>query len=372
MKPDPYLLADTRTLVTPALVFYQDLILDNTRRAIRIAGGVDRLWPHVKSHKMQAMVELLQSMGINRFKCATLAEAEMTLRCQPRDLVVSYPLVGPNIGRFLELAARAGNTRLWAVGDDLEQLELLSDACLKQGLVIDLLVDVDLGMNRTGVPLDEVEAFYRACQAMPGLQTGGLHCYDGHHTDRDFESRLEKVKVADDRIRAVRDSLEAEGCPCGCIIAGGTPSFPCHAVASDFYLSPGTLFLSDYGSSQGMPDLGFTPAACLITRVISRPGRGLFTLDLGSKAIATDPVTVKGIIAGMEDKADPLFQSEEHWTFKMRPGHEDDLPAIGSFHYVIPTHICPTTALYPEVLVARDGVITGSWPVTARNRSLTL
>ena len=75
------------------------------------------------------------------------------------------------------------------------------------------------------------------------------------------------------------------------------------------------------------------------------------------------------MIAGF-DQAHALFQSEEHWVFEMNPGNEER-PAIGTVFYVIPTHICPTSALYPSALVAENGRITGEWPVTARNRRLT-
>lgn len=371
MLENRYILEDPSQIRTPELLFYSDLIEDNLQKAIGIAGGPGRLWPHVKSHKMEEMVRLSQARGITRFKCATLAELAMVIRCRVDDALLAYPLTGPDIPDFLELAKGAERTRVWALGDDYETLLLLSEAAVQAGLRIPFMLDVNLGMNRTGVLLEDAGPLYRSLYPLAGLDLGGLHCYDGHVRDRDREIRLARVSRTNDEIRQLKEGLEAEGMDCGTVIAGGSPTFACHAETSDFYLSPGTLFLHDYGYWRDFPDLPFLPAACLLTRVVSHPLLGIFTLDLGSKAIASDPEGVRGLVLGLEGRAEPLFQSEEHWVFRMTAGEEAKRPAIGSVQYVIPTHICPTTALYPAVLAVREGRITGSWPVTARNRALS-
>lgn len=367
-----YQLEGQEEIPSPNLVYYLDLISKNADQAMTIAGSPDRLWPHVKSHKMESMVKFLQDKGINRFKTATIAETEMVLACRPKAVLMSYPLVGQNIPRFIELAKRATITQLWATGDHYGQLKQLSDLALTKGLTINLLIDVNMGMNRTGVPMDQAGSFYRRCLDLTGLRLDGLHCYDGHRNDRDYATRLERVTETDQQIKKIQEELESENIACSTIVAGGTPSFPCHAQVSDFYLSPGTLFLHDYNYKKNFPDLDFTPAACLVTRVISHPAPDLFTLDLGSKAIATDLQGVRGVILNLEDKAVPLFQSEEHWVFQIKEEHRHLLPEVGSIHYVIPNHICSTTALYPEVLLAREGKLVGSWQVTARNRYLSV
>lgn len=66
-----------------------------------------------------------------------------------------------------------------------------------------------------------------------------------------------------------------------------------------------------------LTDLPFVPAAALLTRVISHPEKGIFTLDLGHKGIAADPVSIRGIIVNLEE-ADPILHSEEHWVWRMR------------------------------------------------------
>jgi D-serine deaminase-like pyridoxal phosphate-dependent protein len=100
--------------------------------------------------------------------------------------------------------------------------------------------------------------------------------------------------------------------------------------------------------------------------VVSHPAKDLFTLDCGYKAIAADPVGDRGIIADLPT-AQPFAHSEEHWVFRMDKG---EVPPISTVLYVLPTHICPTTALYPGAYVAKEGRLVNYWEVTARNRRI--
>lgn len=372
MLENLYTISNNEAITTPNLVYYKDIIIENTKKAINIAGGADRLWPHVKSHKMSEMIKLQQEMGIKKFKCATIAEAEMLVNCHAEDIVLAYPLIGPNIKRFITLGKSTNKSRLWAIGDNYEQIKLLSKQSVLEGVKVPLLLDVNLGMNRTGIPIERAEDLYRKCYELEGIELNGLHCYDGNHNNKDISIRKKEVADSVEIIKQIKQSLQSDGLSCSVIIAGGTPSFPCYAEYEGVYLSPGTLFLTDYGYLTNLPDLNFIPATALITRVVSHPDDNLFTIDLGYKGIASDPAGLRGVIVGLEIEASPLFQSEEHWVFKMNEGYEKCLPNIGDVLYVIPTHICPTSALYPEALVSQDGKIIDYWQVTARNRKITI
>src|SRR6185369_9399818 len=100
-----HIIEDVERLPTPALVVYPDRVDENLRRMIAIAGGVNRLRPHVKTHKMPAMVRRQLALGITRFKCATIAEAEMLASCGAPDIMLAYQPVGPNAMRLAQLAA---------------------------------------------------------------------------------------------------------------------------------------------------------------------------------------------------------------------------------------------------------------------------
>lgn len=366
----PYSFAGSERVITPALVYYKELLRKNLETAIEMAHGAGHLWPHIKSHKMADVIRLSMEYGITRFKCATIAEAEVAASCNATDIILAYPLVGPNIDRFFHLVHAFPETHFYAIGDNLEMLTLLGNKAVSLGTSADFLADVNLGMNRTGVPLADLQEFCDSCSHIDGLTLKGLHCYDGHRTEHDLEERKKAASSIDETLQSVLKSIQEKTPSCTIVVLGGSPSFPCHTDFPDAYFSPGTLFIYDYGYSRKFPDLDYTPAAAVLTRVISNPDTGIFSLDLGYKGIAADPEGTRGLLLGI-DNCEELFQSEEHWTFRMKPGHEDECPKVGEEYFVIPTHICPTSALYPSVTVVEDGRIADNWTVSARNRKIT-
>jgi D-serine deaminase-like pyridoxal phosphate-dependent protein len=368
MKLAKYHIKGEEDLISPAVIYYRDAIVENTKRTIKLAGDVKRLWPHVKTHKTRELIEMQVSMGITRFKCATISEAEVTAAAGARHILLAYALVGPNIKRFIDITLGMPQTQFWALGDDLTALRLLADAAKKKEITIPILLDVNVGMNRTGILLSDVEKFYVESSAFLGLKVRGMHCYDGNNHQADLAERQTAVDELARQVKEVRKAIIGCGLSCDTIIMGGTPSFPCHAKVCDFFLSPGTSFVFDARYGVMAPDLGMYEAGAVVTRVVSHPTPDTFTLDLGSKGISTDQ-PVRGELVGVP--ANALFQSEEHWVWQMEEGHEAERPAIGSIHYVIPSHICPTTALYPTVLVAEGGKLVDEWDVVARVRRLT-
>ncbi|MDR1834549.1 MAG: D-TA family PLP-dependent enzyme [Fusobacteriaceae bacterium] len=371
MTKNIYELRNTENIITPALVYYKDLILENTKKAIAIAKSPDNLWPHVKSHKIREMIEMQLALGITRFKCATIAEGEMLGEARAPKVILAYPLVGPNVDRFLTLIRSYPETEYFAIGDDLNQLRLLGEKAAAVGLTVNALVDVNVGMNRTGTLPETCVDFYVVASKLKGLKLRGFHFYDGHLGITDVGERQKEVDAVHEKLRIIRDELKEKGYPVEIFVMGGSPEFPCHAKHENVWYSPGTVFLFDYAYESKFPDLPFVPAGIVLTRVVSHPKPGYFTLDLGHKGIGADPPGVRGKIVGI-DHAAHVSQSEEHWVFQVEEGFEDEIPPVGSLQYVIPTHICPTSALYPSVLVAENGEITDEWVVAARNRKITV
>ncbi|MDR0539524.1 MAG: D-TA family PLP-dependent enzyme [Spirochaetaceae bacterium] len=363
-----YHFAGENEIESPALVFYEDIIEENIKKTVAMAGGAERLWPHVKTYKTAPMIRLLMSYGIRRFKCATIAEAEMCAQCSAPHILVSYPLVGPAIGRFIMLQRRYTGSTFWAIGDDLDQLSLLGQAASAAKLSVPLLADVNAGMNRTGVPFEHIKNFCLRLTKIPGLSLMGLHCYDGHLGLKDAVERGRAAVEEADKLMAVRAELESIGQKMPVVVLGGTPTFPFHAANTAAFLSPGTLFIQDYGYASKYQDLDFVPGAAVLTRVVSRAHDDLFTLDTGYKAIASDSVAgERGIIADLPE-ACPEAHSEEHWVFRTVGA----CPSVGTVLYIIPAHICPTTALYPGVYTVRNGVLTNYWEIIARNRKISI
>src|SRR5438067_1271515 len=98
-----YTVTDTSSVYTPALLFYKDLIRHNIAECLELAGGPERLRPHCKTHKTREIIHLLLDAGVIRHKCATLAEAELLAGCGVTDVLLAYPIVGPNCRRLAAL-----------------------------------------------------------------------------------------------------------------------------------------------------------------------------------------------------------------------------------------------------------------------------
>ena len=98
-----YFVKNASTIPSPALLVYFEKLKENISLAISIAGDAKRLRPHIKTHKTKQIVALQQEAGIDKFKCATIAEAEMLAQCGVKDICLAYPMVGPNIARFIRL-----------------------------------------------------------------------------------------------------------------------------------------------------------------------------------------------------------------------------------------------------------------------------
>jgi len=365
-----YKIKNEDIIPSPALIFNEQAIRSNICRAIEIAGGAERLRPHVKTHKTREIVMMQQEYGISKFKCATIAEAEMLGLCKAADVLLAYPLVGPNVNRFIQLIKSFPETEFSAVVESRRGAELLSEAAADSGVEVSVYLEIDPGLHRTGIaPDDAAVDLYSFLNKKSFINPVGLHCYDGHIHQSDLSDRTSEATECYQTVSWLKQKIEESGMKVQNIVIGGTPAFPIYAQFPDVQLSPGTCFLHDWGYSKAYPEMTFNFGALVITRVISvHPEQSIFTIDIGCKAIASDPV-VRGTIIG-HPEAEPLFQNEEHWVFRQISG---ELPAEGTILYVLPSHICPTSALYSKAhIIDGSGVWYKNWKIEARNRRLSI
>ncbi len=369
MRDSLYALRDPSELLSPGVLVYRNLVRQNLQGMIAMARGADRLRPHVKTHKMAEIVRMAESMGIRKHKVATLAEAEMVAAAGGADVLVSYPLIGPNLKRFTNLVRGYRNTIFRATVDDPDSARALSAAVAGLDRPVPVLVDLEIGMGRTGIePGESAAELYALVDRLPNLVADGLHAYDGQIHDTDVAERRKVTQVGIERVLALRDRILKLGMAVPRLVLGGTPTFPIHAELDvpGVECSPGTTVLHDDSYSSRYPDLNFTPAALLLTRVVSHPRPGRLCLDLGHKAVAADPSGPRARFLDIDD-ARPVMHSEEHLVIETPQA--DRFP-IGTAMLAIPTHICPTVALHRRAYVIEDGAVVGQWEVTARDRVL--
>src|SRR5688500_4846456 len=336
---------------------------------IEIAGGVERLRPHMKTNKLREVVRMHLDQGITRFKCATIAEAEMAALAGAPDVLLAYQPVGPNVRRFVRLVETFSGTRFSAVADDEATIRALSDEAVEADVVLSLFLDLDGGMHRTGIaPGPGAVELYRLLSQLPALRAAGLHMYDGHIHDTGLEARRNASDEAFAHVLQMREAITAAGLDVPTVVAGGTPTFPLHARRTDVECSPGTTVFWDFGYSTILPDLDFVPAVALLTRVISRPEQNRLCLDLGHKAVASETPHPRVKLFDLEE-ATAVGHSEEHLV--LETDRAADFP-VGSTLYGVPWHVCPTVALHDEAVVIRNGRAKDRWQIVARARTLTI
>ncbi len=365
---------DATDLISPSLVLFREPLHRNLTRMIEIAGGAARLRPHCKTHKMAAVTRLELDRGILRHKCATFAEAEMLAEAGVRDIFLAYNLVGPNLRRAVAFRVQYPHVALSVTADDLSMVQALDAALAHDPAAppIGVVLDLDTGLHRTGVS-DPVRAatLYRAIVDAQSLQPAGFHLYDGHNHQTPLDERTAAVLGGWEQARKLRDDFVRQGWLVPRIICGGTGSFPVFAKLTDpaVELSPGTCVFHDVGYGTIFPEMAFEPALWLLTRVISRPTADRLTLDLGNKAVASDPP--KGHRVWFPDlpDAEQVLHNEEHLVLQT-PLAERYRP--GDVLLAIPKHVCPTSALHKWVYVAEGGTSHQRWTVTARDRQLTI
>jgi D-threonine aldolase len=371
MNPE-YVIKDPSQVFSPSLLFYKSLIVRNIANLVKRVGNPDRLRPHVKTHKTKQIAKMERAAGITKQKCATIAEAEMLAQCETPDVMLSYPLVGPNCGRFAQLIKKYPHSKFSCIADHAVGIQQLSDALAKAGVQAEVLLDLDVGQHRTGIAAgSEARRLYELLARSPGLRPGGLHVYDGHNHQHPLEERQAAVKKMLTPVLELRDTLAEFGLPMPRMVFGGTPTFPVFATLeiAGAECSPGTCVLSDFNYQQWFQDLSeFTPAALLLTRVISRPTPTRVTFDLGYKAVSADQPPGKRCLL-LDIKGDHVLHNEEHLVVET-PDAERFKP--GDVAYAIPAHVCPTVALHQFANVVENGEVVDRWEIASRDRMLTV
>jgi D-serine deaminase-like pyridoxal phosphate-dependent protein len=368
-----YTIGDTSNIFSPALLFYKDLIRNNIARSVELVGGAERLRPHAKTHKTREIIRMEMEAGIRKHKCATIAEAEMLASCGVPDVLIAYPLVGPNCGRLARLIRAYPPCRFSVLADHPAGIMGLSQALCADGQQMDVLLDIDVGQHRTGVaPGTEAIELYEMIHRSSGLRAGGLHAYDGHNRQESFVERQAAVQTQLEPVFKLQATLLQKDLPVPRFVVGGTPTFPIHARLDmpGLECSPGTMVLHDNGYGSRFPDVaGFTPAALLLTRVISRPTPVRITLDLGYKAVSSDPPADNRCRLLDVPDYQAMLQNEEHLVIET-PAAERYRP--GDEIFAIPTHVCPTVALHRQAYVIENGQVAGMWEIAARDRVLSV
>ena len=350
-------------LITPGLLVYPDRIKQNIESMIRISGDVNRLIPHVKTYKMKPIVKMQMQYGIKQFKCATLGELSMLIDCKVNHILLSIQPTKEKAILFLEAQINNPEITFSTLVDNYDSLQLFSELARKKNQKINLWLDINNGMNRTGIIPESAVDLYLDIEKNPNLIANGIHVYDGHIRPPEMNRRLFQCNLDFEAVDRVVNQIQMKGIKVPNIITGGSPSFYPHSLRKKNLLSPGTTLLWDYGYQKIWKDSPFLCAAVITMRLISIPKKNIYCFDLGHKAVSSEMPLPRVKIFGLEDSIHKS-QSEEHLIieYTRKNGFK-----IGDLFYAIPYHICPTVAKYASAQPVYKGEVGSFWNIEARD-----
>jgi D-serine deaminase-like pyridoxal phosphate-dependent protein len=369
-----YAIAAMDDVLTPALAIYPDIVASNIQATLDQLNGDPTRWrPHVKTAKLQFVMEMLTQRGITHFKCATPTELRVACEAGAADVLVAFPAIGATAQHIRAIAGQFPAVRISALVDSLEQISQW------QGSSIDLFIDIDPGMHRTGVSQEDNNAIIVLAKriAEAGLRFGGLHYYDGHLCEPDLAQRTAAAHQGYRQLLNLCSDLQRHGISIAELVIGGTPTFPCVLNCKElqqsgllYRVSPGTVVYADVRTLDALPpEFGYRPAAVVVARVVSRSEDGRITCDAGHKALSVDVGTPHGQVVGHPEFI-LMRPSEEHLPLQVPA--ENALPALGEALYLVPAHVCTTVHNFDFALLVRDGAVERVAPIEARGRGVPL
>ncbi len=365
-----YEVARLERILTPALLVYADYVRQNIQTTLGLVGGDARkLRPHVKTAKLAWVVREMASAGITDYKCATTLELLTAATCGARDVLVAYPATGANAERVRQIAASFPEVAISALVESPERIGEWA------GSGVGLFIDVNPGMDRTGIGQERTEAIAEMAKAIRKAKIAfrGLHYYEGHLGSLALDERTSVAHRGYDQLMEIAAALKAAGVPAENVVTSGTPAFPCALAYAGFRMapfhhqfSPGTVVFNDLTSLSQLPrEWAYRPAAVVLSRVVSRPRANIVTCDAGHKSVSADAGVPNCRAIGREDLT-PLKPSEEHLPLEVPEGAS--VPAIGEFLYLVPKHVCPTVNNFDHALVVEQGKVARLDRVAARGR----
>jgi len=363
-----YQVKEIETIDSPALIVYKERVQQNINSIIAMK-DVAQLRPHIKTNKIAEVCAMMLAKGITKFKCATIAEAEMLGMIKAPDVLLAYQPTPTKAKRFVQLVQQYPATHFSCLIDDAVNAYNISTVFSENKFCIDVYIDLNDGMNRTGIQPANAFDLFDECENFKGINIIGLHVYDGHIRDTDIEERRRRTDEAFTTVIDLAGKIEAATGKQPKIVAGGSPTFPVHALRSNVECSPGTFVFWDHGYKTQLPDEPFEYAALVITRVISIIDEYTICVDLGHKSVAAENVIERRIHFLNAENVQPVGQSEEHLVLKV-----DDASVynIGDVFYGVPYHICPTVALYERAVVVEKNEAVDEWKIIARNRKINV
>jgi D-serine deaminase-like pyridoxal phosphate-dependent protein len=360
-------MARVNELDTPALLVDLKRMERNIaamQAACELNGVVLR--PHTKTHKSPAVARLQVAAGAKGITVAKVGEAEVMVEAGFDDLFIAYPLIGE--AKYRRLLPLLEWARIAVAADSLEGVEMMSAFFGPLGVSLPVLVEIDTGFRRTGLPNAEAAvALAQAIDRAPGLAFEGLMEFSGHSYAACSEEERRAVGHSEaTMLLEAAQRLTVLGLPANVISTGSTPSMPFVAeTAGVTEVRPGVYVFGDLKQAELGTLRRDECALTVLATVVSAPAPGRYILDSGTKALSSDHYAT-WTYGELKDFPGAIITraSEEHGIIEGA-----SLPLrVGDKVEVIPNHACATCNMHDEFYVVEGETVLDVWPVLGRGK----
>lgn len=340
-------------LDTPSLIVDLDTMESNLLRMQKYCDehGIG-LRPHIKTHKIPYIAHKQMQLGAVGIACQKLGEAEVMADAGLLDIMIPYNLVGQH--KLERLAALARRARMTVAVDSLEVARPMADFMHRQGLTVDVVIELTSELNRCGVTSPEAAvSLARAMDAASGLHFQGIMVYP---------SSAQSMPLVAETLAA----LKANGLPVTMVSGGGSPTaHKSHEFPGLTEIRVGTYVFNDSSYLRaGVCNLGQCALKVIVT-VVSAPTDQRVIIDGGTKTFSSDMGYPMGYI--LEYPEAQIYQmSEEHGFVDVTQCARR--PKIGERLTVIPNHACGTLNMHDTLVGFRGENIETQWEISARGK----
>lgn len=356
---------------TPALLIERGILERNITRMQQLAleNGVT-LRPHIKTHKMPRLAGIQIEAGADGIAVAKLGEAEVMADAGIKDIQIANQIVGEiKFQRLLDLTRR---THVSVAVDSRENLADLSRFFAAHNQTLDVLIEIDSGLHRSGIDdIEQVVRLARDIEGAPGVRFVGLMTHAGHaYAAADFDEVAKIGKYEGEFMDEIATALREEGITVDVVSVGSTPTAPySSAIPGVTELRVGNYIFNDAMQVQLGSATFDDCALTVLSTVISVPAEYRAIIDAGSKALAAErgahgnaKLSGFGHIPGKNATLDRL--SEEHGVILF----ENESFVIGERLRIIPNHACSVTNLFDFAYMIDSDEVTEVVPIAARGK----
>lgn len=360
--------AKVEDIETPALLIDLDKMEYNLNKMANFVKEKKMsIRPHFKTHKSPFLAHKQIEAGAIGITCQKLSEAEVLAKSGIGDILITNEIVGKQkIKRLVNLAAY---TDLIASIENYHNAEDISNSALEKGVVVNYLVELNIGMNRCGVaPGEPAVKLVQKINELKGLKFLGIMAYEGHTVFiESYEERKNEAIKALKKVSETKQMLKKKGINCKIVSCGSTGTYMITGIYPDVTeIESGSYLTMDmkYNAIEGVGDT-FKTALSLLTTVISKPSDNRIILDAGMKAISKEfgmPL-LKDKIEGFE-----LYKLAEEHGYAEVSKSVKNLFSIGEKIELLPSHGCTTINLHDVYYGIRSGIVECILPIEARGK----